>query len=158
MNMHASEMVAVVEAIDPDVTTASTVTTGWVKADDFYTYMAVVMAGTLGVSSSVTAKIEKAKDADGTGSTDLSGATITALTGSGADSDKQAVISFRQDQLGHDSGTPYTHFRLSMTAGDDGTSPTGTTSDLGALVLGVFPRNYPASDFDLASVDSVTTV
>jgi len=158
MNMHASEMVAVLDAIDPDVTTASTVTSGWISAANFYAFMAVVLGGTLGVSSSVTAKIEKATAAAGTGATDLTGATITALTGSGADSDKQAVISFRQDQLGHDSGTPYTHFRLSITAGDDGTSPTGTTSDLGGLVLGVFPRVAPASDYDGSTVDSVTNV
>jgi hypothetical protein len=68
------------------------------------------------------------------------------------------VISFRQDQLGHIAGVPYTHFRLTVTAGDDGSSPTGTTSDLSALVLGVFPRVAPASGYDASTVDSVTNV
>jgi hypothetical protein len=158
MNMHASEMVAVLGSVDPDVTAAGDVSSGWISAANFYAFMAVVLGGTLGVSSSVTAKIEKATAAAGTGATDLTGATITALTGSGADSDKQAVISFRQDQLGHIAGVPYTHFRLTVTAGDDGSSPTGTTSDLGALVLGVFPRVAPASGYDASTVDSVTNV
>lgn len=158
MNQHASEMVAVVGNVDPDVTAASTVTSGWISAANFYTYMAVLQCGTLGISASVTSKIEKATSSGGANSTDLTGASTTALTGIGADSDKQAVISFRQDDLGRTGTTPYTHFRLSITVADDGSSPTGATSDIGGIVLGVGPRVAPASGYDASTVDEVVNV
>ena len=158
MNQHASECVAVLASIDPDAYTASTQTSGWVSAANFYTFAAILQAGDLGVSATLTMKIEKATSSAGAGSTDLTSASTTALTGTGADHNKQAVISFRQDDLGHTSGTPYTHVRLSATLADDGTSPTGSGADFGALLLGVFPRVAPASGYDATTVDEVVNV
>lgn len=158
MNYHASEQVAVLGAIDPDAYTANTYTSGWISAANFEVFMAVLMVGTLGVSGSVTAKITAATSSGGANATDLTGAATTALTGSGADSDKQAVISFRKESLGDTSETPFTHFRMSITVGDDGTSPTGTTSDVAGIVLGVCPRVAPASGYDASTVDEVVEV
>lgn len=159
LNMQASELVAVVGAIDPDAYTANTFTSGWISAADFHTFMGVVMAGDIGVSASVTGKITAATDASGSNPTDISGAATTALTGSGGDGNKQAVVSFRQADLGdYAEGTPFTHFRLAITLGDDGSSPSGTAGDLAGVVLGVSPRVAPASDHDATTVDSVTVV
>lgn len=147
-NALASEQVAILDVIDPDVTTASTVVSAWIKVDDFYNFAAVVMAGTLGTSATVDAKLEQASDSSGTGAKDITGKAITQLTEAGTDSDKQAIINLKPDEL--DLANDFTHFRLSVTVGT-------ATSDLGAFVLGVNPRFAPASDNDDASVDEIVS-
>lgn len=133
-------------AIDPDAYAAGTVTTGWISAATFQSFMAIVMAGDLGTSATLDAKIEQATDASGTGAKDLSGAAITQLTQAGTDSNKQAVISFGSGDL--DLANGFDHFRLSMTVA-------AATSDAGAIVLGSDTRYGPASDYDAASVDEI---
>lgn len=134
-NVQPTDIAAVLAAIDPDVTTASTVTTGWLDASAYDRFLAVVMAGTLGTNATVDAKIEQAQNASGTGAKDVTGKAITQLTQAGTDqSDKQALINLRQSDL--DLANNFTHFRLSVTVGT-------ATSDAGALVLGFFP-NYSA--------------
>lgn len=145
--LHA--VVGVLGAIDPDVYTAGTYETGWISAADFQRFMAVVMAGTLGSSATLDAKIEQASDSSGTGAKDLTGAAITQLTQAGSDSDKQAVICFSSDDL--DLANGFTHFRLSMTVAT-------ATSDAGAVVLGSNLRIGPVADNDAASVDELVTV
>ncbi len=145
-NFKASEQVAVVGRIDPDVTVASTVTSGWIAASKFHRFMAVVMAGTLGASATLNAKLEQATDSSGTGAKDITGKAITALTQAGTDDDKDAIINLRPDELDLDNS--FTHFRLSCTVAV-------ATSDMGAIVLGVGPRTGPAQDNDAASVDEI---
>lgn len=145
-NLLPSDRCAVLGVIDPDVTTASTVTTGWIAAKDFLTFMAIVMAGTLGSSATLDAKIEQASDGSGTGAKDVDGKAITQLTQAGTDSDKQAIINLRADDL--DVANGFTHFRLSMTVGT-------ATSDAGAIVLGLDPVYGNASDNDAATVDEI---
>lgn len=149
MSMHASDDVAVVGAIDPDAYVASTVTSGWIDSSDYMAFAAIVMAGTLGTSATLDAKIEQASDSSGTGAKDLTGAAITQLTQAGTDSDKQAVIQFRSEDLDLDNG--FNHFRLSMTVAV-------ATSDAGGLVLGYKARQAPASDGDASTVDEIVTV
>lgn len=148
-NNMPSDVAAVVGAIDPDVTAAGTVTTGWVEAADFHMFLAVVMAGTLGTSATLDAKIEQATDGSGTGAKDLSGSSITQLTQAGTDSDKQSLIQFRPDDLDVDNS--FTHVRLSITVAT-------ATSDVGGLLLGFGPRYGPASDDDATTVDEIVTV
>jgi len=146
-NIKPSQRVAVVGAIDPDVHTAATYTTGWIAAKNFFAYMAIIMAGTLGTNATIDAKIEQATDAAGAGAKDVSGAVITQMTQAGTDkSDKQAIINLRQSQL--DIANNFTHFRLSMTVAT-------ATSDAGAIVLAMDERYGPASDNDAASVDQI---
>jgi hypothetical protein len=148
-NALASEQVALLATIDPDVTTASTVTSDWVSVAEYYNFAAIVMAGTLGSSATVDAKLEQATDSSGTGAKDISGKAITQMTQAGTDqSDTQAVINAKPDEL--DIANDFTHFRLSVTVGT-------ATSDLGAFVVGVNPRNAPASDTDLASVGEIVS-
>ncbi len=146
MNALPSEETALVGVIDPDATAASTVTSAWIKAADFFSFMAVVFAGTLGASATVDAKLEQATDSSGTSAKDITGKSITQLTQAGTDDDKQSIINLRQEELDVQNGFDY--FRLSVTVAI-------ATSDVGGVVLGCHPRRAPASDFDLSSVDEI---
>lgn len=146
LNLKATEQVAVVGNIDPDAYAASTVTTGWIAAQKFHAFIAIVQAGTLGASATLNAKLEQASDSSGTGAKDITGKAITALTQAGTDDDKQALIHLRPNELDMDNS--FTHFRLSMTIGT-------AASDAGGIVLGVGPRTGPAQDNDASTVDEI---
>lgn len=148
MNQQASEAVAVLATIDPDATTASTVVSDYVAAKNFEQFMAIVMAGTLGSSATVDAKLVQATDSSGTGAKDITGKAITQLTEAGTDSDKQAIINLRREEL--DINNDFTHFALSVTVGV-------ATSDVAGLIVGTGARYAPASLNDLASVDEIVT-
>lgn len=146
LNAKPSEIVGVVASIDPDAYAASTVTTGWIAAKNYQAFMAVVQAGDLGASATLDAKLQQASDGSGTGAKDITGKAITQLTQAGTDSNKQAIINLRGDELDLDNG--FTHFRLSMTVAV-------ATSDCGGIVLGVFPARGPATSVDDTAVDEV---
>ncbi len=146
MNGKASELVGVVGNIDPDAYAASTVTTGWIAANKFAQFMAVVQAGDLGTSATLDAKLQQATDSSGTGAKDVAGKAITQLTQAGTDSNKQAVINLRPEELDVEGGFDY--FRLSMTVAV-------ATSDAGAVVLGFGPRQGVASENDDTTVDEI---
>jgi hypothetical protein len=144
LNQIANEGVGLVGAINPDVTTASTVESGWIDASVFQTHLAVVSLGTLGSSATVDAKLEQASDGSGTGVKDITGKAITQLTQAGTDaSDSEATISLRGTEL--DLKNDFTHFRLSITVGT-------ATSDMAGYVFGIDPRTGPATDNDAATV------
>ncbi len=145
-NLLPSDRAAIVGVIDPDVTAAGAVSTGWVAAKDFLNFMAIVFAGTLGSSATLDAKIEQASDSSGTGAKDVDGKEITQLTQAGTDSDKQAIINVKQSDLDADNG--FTHLRLTVTVAT-------ASSDAGGVLLGFDPAYGPASDYDAASVDEI---
>lgn len=140
----AHEIVVPVGRIDPDVQTAAAYSTGYIDASKFTKFLAVVMAGTLGSSATLDAKLEQATDGSGTGVKDITGKAITQLTQAGTDSDKDACISLDPSEL--DIANGFDFFRLTMTVGT-------ATSDAGAIVLGIGPVYSPASDNDASSVD-----
>lgn len=147
INALASEQAAVLATIDPDVTTASTVLSDYVDASEFANYAAIIMAGTLGSSATLDAKLVQATDGSGTDVKDITDKAITQLTqASPDDSDKQSIINLKPEEL--DLANDFTHFALSVTVGT-------ATSDIGAVVLGLDPRYGPASDNDLASVAEI---
>lgn len=145
-NVPASKQVAVVGTIDPDAYAASTVVSDWVNMEDWERVMAIVMAGELGSSATLDAKLRQAKDGSGTGAKDIAGKAITQLTQAGSGSDKQAVINVRREDLDYNNG--FTYVALSMTVAT-------ATSDAGAILLGLNPRYNDAEDNDLASVDEI---
>lgn len=147
-SLNPSQIAAVVGVIDPDAAGAGTQTTGWISMSAFQSIMAIVMAGTLGASATLDAKLEQAKDASGTGAKDVGGSNITQLV-KATDDDKQAVIECWAEDL--DIANDFTHVRLSLTVAT-------ATSDCGAVVLGLNPRYGPASNSDLASVAEIVTV
>ncbi len=144
--MMPSEMAALVATIDPDATTASTVTSDWVDMSDFETILAIVLAGELGASATVDAKIEQATDSSGSGAKDVTSSDITQLTQAGSDSDKQVLIQLRSSDL--DVAGGFDFVRLSITVAT-------ATSDMAGLILGFHPRYAPASDRDLSTVDEI---
>lgn len=143
-----SEAVAVGATIDPDVYTAAAYTSDYMSMGDFENAMAIIMAGTLGASATLDAKLVQATDSSGTGSKDITGKAITQLTQAGTDSDKQAIINCRSEELDIDNG--FDHIAITMTVGT-------ATSDAGAILLGSNARFGPASDNDLASVDEIVS-
>lgn len=145
-NPLSSDKIRLVGVIDPDAYAASTVTTGWIAAKDFARFLAIVKAGDIVATGTIDAKLEQATDGSGTGAKDIAGKLITQLTQAGTDSNKQAMINLRPDELDVPGG--FTHFRLSVTMGTAG-------SDLDAEVLGIGARYEPHAD--LASVDEIVS-
>lgn len=150
MNQLPSEISAVVAAIDPDAYTAGAYSTGWVSLALFERFQAIVMAGDLGSSATLDAKLTAATSSAGAGSADITGAAITQLTQAGSDSNKQAIINL-DTATSFLAGSSYTHFRLTVTVGT-------ATSDAGALLLGFAPLYSPASDNDSSVVDEIVSV
>lgn len=146
MNVLPSEIASVVGVIDPDANTAATYLTGWVSMEDFEALLAIIMAGDLGTSATLNAKLRQATDSSGTSAKDITGKAITALTEAGTDSNKQALINVRREEL--DIANGFTHVALSMTVAT-------ATSDSGAVLLGFFPRYGIAADSDATTVDEV---
>lgn len=142
-----SEKAAIVATIDPDVLTAAAHSSDYVDMSEFESLMCVVMAGTLGSSATFDCKLQQATDGSGTGLKDITGKSITQLTqASPDDSDKQAIINLRGEELDVSNGFRYVKAVLTVaTASCDG----------GAVLIGFGPRNGPASDDDLASVAEI---
>lgn len=143
-----SELCALVGSIDPDANAAGALSTAWVAAKNFESFMAVVMAGTLGTSATLDFKLQQATDGSGTGAKDISGKAITQLTEAGSDDDKQAIINLRTEELDVTNGFDFV--RATMTTAV-------ATSDSAALLFGVNPVYGPASDNDESSVDEIVT-
>lgn len=145
-NLLASDRAAVVASIDPDAYAAATYESGWVDMGMFGTIMSIIQAGDLGASGTVDAKIEQATDSSGTGAKDVTGKAITQLTQAGGDSNKQAIINCRADDL--DIANDFSHVRLSVTIA-------AAACDLGAVVLAMDARHGSASDNDNAAVAEI---
>lgn len=146
MNALPSEQVAVLGGIDPDAYAASTVVSDWVSMAEFERIMAVLELGDLVTNNTTDAKLQQATDSSGTGAKDIAGKACTQLTQAGTDSNKQVVFNVRADEL--DVANSFTHVALSVTLGTAG-------ADMSALLLGFNPKQYPASDNDIASVDEI---
>lgn len=143
MNANASEVAAVVGAIDPVDLATSAASTGWVAAANFFRFLAVVQAGTL--TGTLDAKFEQATTSSGGGAKDVTGRAITQLAAS--DSYVQALINLKHDDL--DIANGFDYVRLTLT-------PTGGTTNLGAAVLlGFNARSNPASANDSTTVEEV---
>lgn len=127
--LHKQAQIAAV--IDPDAYAAASHSSGWVDMATYEAILAIVFAGTLGASATLDAKLEQATSAAGAGAKDIAGKAITQLTQAGTDSDKQALIECRSEDLDVDNG--FTHVRLTITVAT-------ATSDAGGLILGFAPR------------------
>lgn len=139
-----SEQVALVATIDPDAYAASSYTSDYVNTEYFHQLMAVVYAGTLAASASVTAKLLQATSSTGAGAVTVAGKAITAMTT--ASNDKQAIIELKTDELNVAGGFKFV--ALKITAATAG-------GDIGGAIYGLNPRYGPASANDLASVGEI---
>jgi hypothetical protein len=145
MNRLPSEKAAVVATIDPDAYTAATYLSDAVDMADFESIMALVKVGTMASTSTVDAKLVQATTSGGTYK-DITGKAITQLTEAGTDSDKQAIINCRAEDL--DVANDYRYVKLSVTVA-------AAASDLDGTILGFNAAVNPASDNDLASVAEI---
>jgi hypothetical protein len=157
LNQRASEAAAVVGVVDPDAYAAGTYDTGWIDASKFHRYLAIVTAGDIGAGSMLDAKLQQASSSGGAGAEDITGKAITQLTQAGADSNKQALIDLRPDEmvgasLSFKDGTA-THFRLRLTVTATASPPVPV--DAAGVVVGYAPRYAPAHQHDAASVDEI---
>ena len=149
-NMLPSEIAAVLATIDPDAYAAGAQNSDWVDMGLFDQVKAIVMAGTIGTGSTLDAKLTQATSSAGAGEKDITGKAITQLTQAGSDSDKQAIINCRAEEL--DVANDFRFVRLVQTGG---TGSPATSVDHGAVLLGFGARYGPASDSDLASVAEI---
>jgi len=144
LNIAPSDRLPILATIDPDVLTAAAHSSDYVDMSKVYSIMAIVLAGELGSSATLDAKLQQATDSSGTSAKDISGKAITQLTQAGTDADKQAIINCRADEL--DTANGFTHVKLVITVGT-------ASSDGAGLIIGTDARHEPAAD--LASVDEV---
>lgn len=137
-----SDRIALVGVIDPDANAAGTLLTTWVPAALYSGFMAIVLAGDLGVNGTIDAKLRQATDAAGTGAKDVTAKAITQLTQAGTDrSNKRAIINLESEDLDHNNG--FTYVALSMTGAI-------ATSDSAGLLFGIDPK-YPVTNSDTAN-------
>lgn len=141
-----SMLSAVVGVIDPDAYAAGPYSTVYIDMSKREGIQALLLVGTMAATSTVDAKLEQATDAAGTGVKDITGKAIAQLTAAGTDSDKQAVINLRKEEL--DIANGFSHARLTVTVAV-------AASDMGAVVMSSAENYGPASDNDLASVDEI---
>lgn len=143
-NIKPSNLVSLQAVLNPVSQGAATVTTGWVRADIFDSFLAVLAVGALDASGTVDAKLQQATDGSGTGAKDVSGKSITQLTQAGTDSNKQVLINCRAEELDVNGGFDFV--RLSVTVGT-------AASLLFAALFGVHGRYHPMGH--AATVDEV---
>ncbi|MEX0302214.1 MAG: hypothetical protein AB3N24_07310 [Leisingera sp.] len=144
-----SAAMALLGVIEPDATATGDHSTGWISMADTQAIMAVILAGALGATATIDAKIEQATDETGANAKDVTGAAITQLTKAAGDDNKQAVIELWGEDL--DIKNDFSHVRLTVSVGV-------ANSDVGAMVIGTHPRQGPASDLNLASVAEIVTL
>jgi hypothetical protein len=148
MSSVPSERVSIAGTIDPDAATATAFTSDYLDMTKFDEAMAIVMAGTLGSSATVDAKLLQATSSAGAGAKDITGAAITQLTDAGSDSDKQVIIQCKSGDLDVANAFAFVALWIDVNV---------ATSDVAGIILGLKPRHAPASDNDLASVDEIVT-
>lgn len=144
-NQKLSEALAVLATYDAATVVASTVTTGWVSAQSFLAFLAIIATGVMGAAGTIDAKVQQATDNAGTGAKDVTGAAIVQILKAAGDN-KQALINFRGQDLDTEGGFGFV--RVSITVGT-------AASIVGATLLGGFPRYAPANALNQAGVVQV---
>lgn len=144
-NKTPSEIAAVVAAIDPDAATAATYNSGWVKADEFESFLGVFLLGDLGADGTVVCSIQCATAADGTGAKNVTGKVSATFTQAGTNySNKQVLINLRSAEL----EPTFMWISVAMVVAVQ-------TSDVGALLLAFGPKYGPASANDSDAVTAI---
>lgn len=144
-NAKASELLAVLAAIDPVSQAAGTVTTGWITVANHHALVAVIQTGVLGASATLDAKLQQATDGSGTGAKDITGKALTQIVKATGDN-KQAMINVKPEEL--DTVNGFGFVRLSLTVGV-------AASLVSALLLGANPRFASADTGNQAGVAQI---
>jgi hypothetical protein len=142
------QVVGYLGGIVPAAIAASTVTSGWISAAQYQSFMAIIAAGVLGASATLDAKIQQATDNAGTGAKDVTGLAITQMV-KATDDNKQAVLGFATDSL--DIANGFAWFRVSMTIGT-------AASAAAAIILGMDQRIGSVANTDASTVKEIILV
>lgn len=145
-NVLPSDQSPIIGVINPQ-STNTTVVSGWIPLKQVQAFEALILAGALGASATVDAKLQQATSSGGAGAKDITGKAITQLTKAGTDDNKQAVINCRADEL--DVNNDFNHVQLSITV--------GTAASLVAGVVLATTFRYDPSDIQATTVDEVVS-
>ena len=148
MNNLPSEAAAVLANIDPDAYAAGTYTSPYVSMEHWDSVMGIVQTGDFVATGVLNASIKQATDGSGTGSKAITGKSITALTATGTDDNKQALINVNAEELDVDNGFSFVALQIVLTTAG---------ADAGGMLLGFNGRFGPANDNDSATVDEIVT-
>lgn len=152
-NALPTEVAALLATIDPDAYSGSpsvTVVSDYVDAGMFESLLITLLAGDIGASATIDAVVKQATSSAGAGAKNLtSSKAITQLTQAGGDSNKQAQINVRAEELDMANNFRYVAVSVTITGGNG--------ADFGAMIQGFNPREMPASDNDLSSVDEIVS-
>lgn len=145
------EELAVVGGIDPQAAGTGTSTTDVIDMRYWEKVLFIIQTGTVATAGTVDFYVNKST-ATGAGTTTGTGtaavANITQLTA--GDDNVQVLVEVHAEDLGATSGTPYRYIRGVLARG-------GGNSANAVVALGHPGRYQPANDYDLASVDEITT-
>lgn len=144
-SLKPTQRLTVAAAINPQSSSAN-LTSAWVSAAAFANLCALIAVGAISSSGTFDAKLQQAQDSSGTGAKDITGKAITQLTQAGSNSNSQAFINLRPDELDVNNG--FSYVRLSVT-------PATAASLLFAALLGVDPSYGPADTQAATSVVQV---
>lgn len=136
-----TEKLALVATIDPVSQAPGTVYTDAIDMRYWERVVFVVSVGALGASATVDFDVCEGTTTSPT--TSITGKSITQLTKASTDSNKQALVEVRAEEL--DPANRYIRGKLTV----------GTAASLVSVVALGTGYHKPASDYDLASVDEI---
>ena len=140
------QKMAIVGTIDPQTSgTAGTVWTDAIDMDVFERAIFIVQSNTIAANTTLTLTVYS-DDATATGGMTNAVATATALTN--ANDDNQLWLEVDTEDFDVDNRHRYCRGALVIAGA-------GGTATFSAVVLGANCRYHPASDYDLATVDSI---
>jgi hypothetical protein len=145
-NAKGSEQLALLAVVSPASQSAGTSTSGWVSAAEFHSLLAIIQTGVMGSDGTLTAKLQQATDGSGTGAKDITGKVISVLEEDAGGSNRQVLIDIRCEEL--DTVNGFGFVQLSITTAV-------AASLVSAQILGVSPRELPATVSNIASVAQV---
>lgn len=143
-NLNISDYIGVVATIDPDAYTAAAYNTDVIDMSGYDRVAFIVMAGDLGSSATLDFVVNGDTASGGSYATAITGKAITQLTQAGSDSDKQAIVNVRSEEV---KAQGLRYIRGTMTVGT-------ATSDCGLIALAT-NRFNPAAGYDLSTVDEI---
>ncbi len=148
-SLQPTKKIAVMAAINPQ--SATTVqSSGWVDASQFENMLAMVETGVISAGGTVSATVQQASSATGTGAkaiypgnnTSGTALAIAPLTQAGGGSSSQAPINIKPDDLDVNNG--FRWIQLTIT-------PSGAAALIAGQLLGVDARYGPADGLAAAS-------
>jgi len=90
----------------------------WVLLENYHRAWLFLTMGAMGVNATLTAKLQQASDATGTGVKDITGKALTSLTQAGADDNSLACIELQTEELDVDGGFEYVRFMVTIAVAD----------------------------------------